>query len=71
MIKKTIKCWASLFYLQISLTCFLLWDDEMEDATVLDLDLLGVIPTFSPRKIELTTKEQISNDMSNMLFFQL
>ena len=43
----------------------------MEDATVLDLDLLGVIPTFSPRKIELTTKEQRNIDMSNMLFFQL
>ena len=42
----------------------------MEDATVLDLDLLGVIPTLSPRKIELTTKEQMNN-MSNMSFFQL
>ena len=43
----------------------------MEDATVLDLDLLGVIPTFSPRKIELTTKEQKKIDMSNMLYSQL
>ena len=42
----------------------------MEDATVLDLDLLGVIPTLSPRKIELTTNEQMNN-MSNMSFLQL
>ena len=37
------------------LTCFLFWDEEIDDAAVLALDLLGVIPTFSPRKIELMT----------------
>jgi hypothetical protein len=43
------------------LDCFLFCDEEIDDATVLDLDLLGVIPTFSPRKIELITPSPKSN----------
>ena len=37
-------------------TCFFICDDEAEEAAVLALDRLGVMPMFSPRKIELTTK---------------